>query len=76
MRLPWISALFATVAVALCGCDRAADGGTDATAVGSEPADAALLDAARQPLERARGVEDIAAGRKAALDEDIAGAAD
>ena len=33
--------------------------------------DHALLDAAREPLEKAREVEDISAGRKGQLDDEI-----
>jgi hypothetical protein len=60
----------ATVALALSACaadesDQTAE--TEAAASG----DRALLDAAQRPLDRARGVEDIAAGRKGDLDEDI-----
>ena len=52
----------AVLALAISGC-----GG------GSAPAEDqhALLDAAQEPLDKAREVEDISAGRKAQLDEEI-----
>ena len=51
------------VALALPGC-----GGK---APEEQAGDQALLDAAQEPLEKAREVEDISAGRKAQLDEEI-----
>jgi hypothetical protein len=51
--------------LALAGC-----GGAPEDGAGAEEADEAgvLLESARRPLERAGEVEDIAAGRKEALD--------
>jgi hypothetical protein len=59
-----------TVALALGAC---AGGDPDeAPEVDAESSrDRALLDAAQQPLDRARGVQDIAAGRKGDLDAQI-----
>lgn len=66
-----LQCVMAVAVLGLCGC-----GGADP---GQEPeADAernrALLDAAEQPLMRAREVEHISAARKGQLDEEIEGA--
>lgn len=62
--------LIASCALAGCGKSEA-----PAPAADAEP-EGVLLDAAREPLERARAVEDISAERKSALDEQIDGAAE
>lgn len=59
-------------ALALGGCG----GKNSETEKATEPAadtsqDRALLNAAQEPLDRAHEVEDIAAGRKGQLDEEI-----
>jgi hypothetical protein len=58
-------------ALALCGC---ADSGKE-PAPGPESArNSTLREAVEEPLNRAREVEDISAGRKAQLDQEIEGA--
>jgi hypothetical protein len=54
------------VALSLAGC-----GGGKAPEEQADAGDHALLDAAREPLEKAHEVEDVSAGRKAQLDEEI-----
>ena len=67
-----ISVAMTALTVGGCGgaeSDKAPDPTTGSTQ------DRALLDAVQQPLDRAHGVEDIAAGRKGELDQQIEGAA-
>ena len=60
----------AIIALAFGGCDGAvSDKGPEPDAGVAH--DRALLDAVQQPLERAHGVDDIAAGRKGELDQEI-----
>lgn len=64
-------------ALMLCGCGGT---GTEESYDAAQPPAAptenrALLDAVQRPLERAREVDDLAAGRKGELDEQIEGAA-
>jgi hypothetical protein len=61
--------LIVVATLAVAGCD-----GGDETPPPDpqvEP-EGVLLDSAREPLDRARQVEDIAAGRKSSLDERLA----
>lgn len=60
-------ALVLALALAACGGPPADE------APGEEREPGVLLESARQPLERAGAVEDLAAGRKDALDAQIAG---
>ena len=63
-----IPLLALALVLALSGC-----GGGDAPdeQAGADTGDHALLDAAKEPLDKAHAVEDISAGRKAQLDEEI-----
>jgi hypothetical protein len=65
MKLTQIPILAAALAMCACGAPQ---GDTGPNKADESAANRALLDAAEQPLERARAVEDIAAGRKAELD--------
>jgi hypothetical protein len=70
---PLLPALVA--GLVLAGCGSPTDEGEEAAA----PADRApgvLLESARRPLERAGEAEDLAAGRKDALDAQIEGGED
>jgi hypothetical protein len=60
----------ATVLLALGACAQG-DGDKAPATPAVSPGDRALLDAARQPLDRAHAVEDITAGRKGDLDQQI-----
>ena len=67
-----ISMAMVAAALALGGCGGAGpenEKAPEPTADSSQ--DRALLNAVQEPLDRAHGVEDIAAGRKGQLDEDI-----
>lgn len=66
------AAVIAAVSAALVlgGC-AGNESDESAQADSAPPRDRALLDAARQPLDRAHAVEEITAGRKAKLDEEI-----
>lgn len=67
-----IPVLIAAGAMAAGGCAGPGEDAHDrAGRTGST--DRALLDAATQPLDRARQVEGIAAGRNAVLDDEIEG---
>jgi hypothetical protein len=55
-------------ALALAGCGGA---GTQEPAADAGPPEGVLLDSARAPLERAHEIEDITAGRKGQLDDEI-----
>jgi hypothetical protein len=70
MKRRWVLTLIAAGVVAVPGCSGPTGDQSGAGAGG----DSALRDAVEQPIERARAVEDISAGRKAGLDEGIEGA--
>jgi hypothetical protein len=72
-----ISKLAAAVALILALGACAADEPDEAAATDAAGSrNRALLDAAQQPLDRARAVEDVAAGRREDLDRQIDTSAD
>jgi hypothetical protein len=70
MRSTRSAAVLAIVLLALGACAQG-DEDTASETPAASPRDRALLDAARQPLDRAHAVEDITAGRKGELDQQI-----
>ena len=62
-----IAIALGTVALVLGACTQDQPEETEDPASGNR----VLLDAAQQPLDRARAVEDIAAGRKGDLDQQM-----